>query len=120
MIATITKSFSFEAAHRLPGVPASHKCYRMHGHSYRVSLSLTGPVDPAVGWVMDFGVVADVFEPLRAELDHATLNDVPGLDNPTAEHIARWVWDRVKPTLPLLTTVAVEETPQNRCEYHGE
>ncbi|MDD4888594.1 MAG: 6-carboxytetrahydropterin synthase QueD [Phycisphaerae bacterium] len=120
MIATITKSFCFEAAHWLPQVPPEHKCRKMHGHSYRVSLALTGPVDPATGWVMDFGQVAAASDPLRAKLDHATLNDLPGLQNPTSENIARWIWDRVKPALPLLSAVIVEENPSNRCEYRGE
>lgn len=120
MIATITKSFTFDAAHWLPNVASEHKCRRMHGHNYRVSISVTGPVDERIGWVMDFAELSAAFEPLRARLDHATLNEVEGLENPTAEHIARWIWQRVRPALPLLSAVVVEENPTNRCEYRGQ
>ena len=120
MIATLSKSFRFEAAHRLPNAPPGHKCRQLHGHSYTVILQVTGPVDPATGWVIDFGQVWEVFEPIRARLDHCCLNDVPGLDNPTSEHIARWVWDQVKPLLPLLSAVTVQENPSNACEYRGQ
>jgi 6-pyruvoyltetrahydropterin/6-carboxytetrahydropterin synthase len=119
MIATIRKSFSFGAAHWLPNVPADHKCRRMHGHTYRITIEVTGPVDPATGWVMDFGRLTAAFEPLRAQLDHSTLNDLPGLANPTSENIARWVWDRLIGELPMLSAVLVEENPANCCEYRG-
>jgi len=118
--ATITKSFRFEAAHWLPNVPAEHKCRRMHGHSYRVAVAVRGPVDPTTGWVMDFAQLAAAFDPLRAQLDHSTLNDLPGLANPTSENIARWIWDHIQPGLPLLAAVTVEENTSNRCEYRGE
>lgn len=120
MIATVTKSFTFDAAHWLPNVPAGHKCRNMHGHNYRVCLSITGPVDENVGWVMDFAEISAAFEPLRTVLDHATLNEIDGLANPTAEHIARWIWLRIRPALPLLSAVVVEESPTNRCEYRGQ
>ena len=119
MTATITKSFMFESAHWLPHVPAEHKCRRLHGHCYRVELAVTGPVDPVTGWVMDFADLSAAFEPVRGALDHRTLNEIDGLDNPTSEQIAAWIWQRVKPALPLLSAVIVEENPANRCEYRG-
>ena len=115
----VTKDYLvFSAAHfiTLPG----NVCERLHGHNYRVSISVTGPVDERIGWVMDFAELSAAFEPLRARLDHATLNEVEGLENPTAEHIARWIWQRVRPALPLLSAVVVEENPTNRCEYRGQ
>ena len=120
MIVTIAKTFGFEAGHSLPRVPAEHKCRRPHGHSYRVTLELTGEVDPHTGWLIDFARVADIFEPIRAQLDHQHLNDVAGLANPTSENIAVWLWQRIKPALPLLSAVVVHETPENSCEYRGE
>jgi 6-pyruvoyltetrahydropterin/6-carboxytetrahydropterin synthase len=116
---TITQAFTFEAAHRLPHVPPTHKCYRMHGHSYRVELALTGPVDEHTGFVIDFFDVEAVFAPLLAQLDHHCLNDIEGLSNPTAEHIAKWIWDQTKTKLPLLSQVRVYETPLSWADYNG-
>lgn len=116
----ITQAFTFEAAHRLPNVPATHKCHRMHGHSYRVELQLEGPIDPATGFVIDFFDVEHAFGPLLQQLDHHTLNDIDGLENPTAEHISMWIWTRTKPLLPALSSVRVYETPACWAEYAGE
>ena len=115
----ITQAFTFEAAHRLPNVPPTHRCHRLHGHSYRVELRLEGPVDPATGFVVDFFDVEHAFAPLLGRLDHYCLNDIEGLGNPTAENIAVWIWDRVKPGLPLLAGVVVYETPNCWAEYSG-
>ena len=115
----ITQAFTFEAAHRLPNVPATHRCHRMHGHSYRVELRLEGPVDPDSGFVVDFFDVEAAFAPILARLDHYCLNEIEGLENPTAEHIATWIWERVRPALPLLAAVAVYETPNCWAEYDG-
>lgn len=115
----ITQAFTFEAAHRLPNVPATHRCHRMHGHSYRVELRLEGPVDPETGFVVDFFDVEAAFAPILARLDHYCLNEIEGLENPTAEHIAVWIWDRVRPALPPLAAVAVYETPNCWAEYDG-
>lgn len=116
----ITQAFRFEAAHRLPNVPETHRCHRMHGHSYRVELCLEGAVDPRTGFVADFFDVEAAFEPLRARLDHYCLNDVEGLDNPTAENIAIWIWQRARPALPQLAAVRVYETPDSWAEYVGD
>ena len=115
----ITKAFTFEAAHYLPNVPADHQCHRVHGHSYRVELTLEGPVDPKTGFVVDFFDVKTAFSPLLRQLDHFCLNDVGGLENPTAENIAVWIWQRVKPVLPLLAGVVVFETASCWVEYNG-
>jgi len=115
----ITQAFTFEAAHRLPNVPESHRCHRMHGHSYRVELTLSGAVDPATGWVVDFFDVEHAFAPVLARLDHYCLNEIEGLENPTAEHIAAWIWDRTKAALPALSSVKVYETPMSWAEYEG-
>ncbi len=104
---TLTKIFHFEAAHTLPNVPPDHQCARMHGHSYQVEVSASGPVGAESGWLMD-------------HLDHRYLNDIPGLENPTFEHLAGWLWQEIKPHLPHLSEIAIHETPTSRCIYRGE
>lgn len=115
----IVQAFTFEAAHFLPRVPETHRCHRLHGHSYRVELALEGPVDPETGFVTDFFDLEQAFGPVLAKLDHHCLNEIDGLENPTAEHIAVWIYDRVKPVLPLLAAVSVFETPMCWAEYRG-
>ena len=115
----IWKAFQIEAAHRLPNLPATHKCARLHGHSFRIELHVEGPLDPTLGWVMDFAEVKDAFQPLFDQLDHRYLNEVAGLENPTSEVLARWVWERMKPKLPLLAKVVVGETCTSGCEFAG-
>jgi 6-pyruvoyltetrahydropterin/6-carboxytetrahydropterin synthase len=116
----LIREYRFEAAHRLPNVPPGHKCARLHGHSFRVELSLEGAVDPRTGWFIDYGQVDEIFEPLRSRLDHFYLNEVEGLENPTSEELARWIWDRSRPLLPSLAAVIVHETCDARCIYRGE
>jgi 6-pyruvoyltetrahydropterin/6-carboxytetrahydropterin synthase len=113
------KTFQIEAAHRLPNVPAGHKCARLHGHSFRIEVHVRGPVDPELGWVMDFADIKRAFQPLFDALDHRCLNDVAGLENPTSEHLARWIWERLAPALPLLAQVVVLETCTAGCRYEG-
>jgi 6-pyruvoyltetrahydropterin/6-carboxytetrahydropterin synthase len=115
----ISQAFRFEAAHRLPNVPETHRCHRLHGHSYRVELVLSGPIDPRTGFVVDFFEVEAAFAPLLQALDHRCLNEVQGLENPTAEHIAIWIWQRVKAKLPQLAAVKVYETADCWAEYDG-
>lgn len=116
----IYKTFSFEAAHRLPTVPPGHKCAAVHGHSYRVTLWLDGPVAGESGWVQDFAEVKAAFSPLLRQLDHAMLNEVEGLEVPTVENIAKWVWVRLRPVLPLLCEVRIDETATSGCVYSGD
>ena len=116
----IFKEFGFESAHRLPNLPPEHKCARLHGHSYRVEIHVRGPLDPTFGWVMDFAEVKAAFRPLFEQLDHNYLNDIEGLENPTSEVLARWIWTRLRPRLPLLSRVVVRETCTSGCSYAGE
>jgi 6-pyruvoyltetrahydropterin/6-carboxytetrahydropterin synthase len=115
----IFKEVSFEAAHRLPNVPEGHKCRRLHGHSYRVVIHVRGEVDANVGWVLDFADVKDAFQPLHDQLDHQYLNDIEGLENPTSENLAIWIWERLKPNLTGLTKIVVRETCEVGCVYEG-
>ncbi|MFZ4519111.1 MAG: 6-carboxytetrahydropterin synthase QueD [Microthrixaceae bacterium] len=115
----IFKEFRIEAAHLLPNVPEGHKCRRLHGHSFVIGVHVAGEVGERSGWVMDFADMSAAFAPLFDELDHRYLNDVPGLENPTSEQLARWVWDRLAPQLPGLSRVVVHETCTSGCEYRG-
>ena len=116
----IFKEFSFEAAHHLPNVPPGHKCGRLHGHSFRVEIGVSGPMDQHSGWVTDFATIQTAFEPLLKELDHNYLNEVEGLENPTSENIAIWIWNRLAPTLDDLSSITVHETCKCSCRYRGE
>lgn len=115
----IFKEFTFEAAHRLPAVPDGHKCGRLHGHSYTATVHISGDVHPELGWVTDFAEIKVTMEPVLEQLDHNYLNDVAGLDNPTAENVARWIWERLAGALPL-AAVAVKETCTSGAIYRGE
>ena len=115
----LRRTFQFEAAHRLPHVPPGHKCARLHGHSFQVEVVVEGPVDPHLGWVMDYADIKAAFAPLYQRLDHHFLNEIPGLENPTSERIAEWIWSQLKPTLPLLAEVVVAETCTARCVFRG-
>jgi len=116
----IYKEFHFEAAHRLPNVPEGHKCARLHGHSFHVRVTVTGDAPEPSGWVMDFAALKDCFQSLHDTLDHHYLNDIPDLDNPTSENIARWIWQRLKPVLPTLSQVEIRETCTSGCIYRGD
>ena len=116
----IFKEFRIEAAHRLPSVPAGHKCARLHGHSFVIGVHVEGPVGAGSGWVMDFADIKQAFSPIHDRLDHRYLNDVPGLENPTSEVLARWIWRALVPTLPGLAEIQVRETCTSGCIYRGE
>ena len=114
------KDFSFEAAHRLPNVPSDHKCARLHGHSFQVRVSVDGPVGERTGWVMDFTEMKAAFRPVYDQLDHRYLNEIAGLENPTSENLARWIWRRLSHTLAGLSEIEVRETCTTGCIYRGE
>ena len=116
----IFKVFQVEAAHRLPNVPSDHQCYRLHGHSFIIEIHVSGPVGETTGWVMDFADLKASFDPLYRQLDHNYLNDIPGLENPTSENLAKWIWNKLKPRLDLLSKVVVKETCNSGCVYSGE
>ena len=116
----LTKSFAFDAAHHLPTFPPDHKCHGLHGHGFRVDVCVEGEVDDAKGYLIDYGEIKARFEPLRRQLDHACLNDIAGLEIPTAENLACWIWQRLKPDIPLLSAIIVHESPTSTCEYRGE
>ena len=116
----LVKEFSFEAAHLLPKVPEGHKCRRLHGHSYRVTVTVRGDIDDEMGWLIDYADIKEAFEPIRQRLDHYYLNEIEGLENPTSEILARWIWDRLVDELPMLDSIQVHETCESSCIYRGK
>jgi 6-pyruvoyltetrahydropterin/6-carboxytetrahydropterin synthase len=115
----LSKSFRFEAAHLLPTFPEGHKCRRLHGHSFRFDVIVEGEVDPALGYLIDYGDIKRVVDPIVKQLDHYYLNEIPGLENPTSEVLSQWLWKRIKPALPLLSRIIVYETCTSSCEHDG-
>lgn len=116
----IYKEFTFESAHLLPNVPKGHKCGRLHGHSFSIKVYVEGPVGDTSGWIMDFGDIKKAFKPIYDQLDHYYLNDIEGLENPTSENLARWIWQKLKPALPELSQLEICETCTSGCVYYGE
>lgn len=119
MHACITKSFAFEAAQTLPNLPGNHKCTKMHGHSFKIEISVEGEVDPLVGWLYDHSLISKAMHPLIELLDHSYLNDVEGLENPTIENMCAWFWKKLSLHLPGLCEIVLHETPSARCTYRG-
>ncbi len=115
----IFKVFQIEAAHRLPNVPPGHKCARLHGHSFRVEIHVSGEPQPNTGWLMDFADIKAAFAQIFDDIDHRCLNDVAGLENPTSEQLAIWIWRRLKPSLGALSKVVIHETCTSGCVYTG-
>jgi 6-pyruvoyltetrahydropterin/6-carboxytetrahydropterin synthase len=116
----IYKEFTIEAAHWLPNVPEGHKCRRLHGHSFHITIHVRGPLDPQLGWVMDFAEIKGAYKAIEDQIDHRCLNEVAGLENPTSENLARWLWNHLRPALPLLNKVVVQETCTSGCVYKGD
>ena len=115
----IYKEFSFDSAHFLPNVPDGHKCKEMHGHTYRLKVFIEGELDPVLGWIMDFKDLKDALMPVIDQLDHKLINNIKGLENPTAENITVWIWQQIKPSLPLLSRIELYETPTTGVIYKG-
>ncbi|MEN0058347.1 MAG: 6-carboxytetrahydropterin synthase QueD [Bdellovibrio sp.] len=113
----LKQHFQIESARFLPHLPADHPCSRMHGHSFKIILTLVGDLDPQMGWLMDFNEIQKRMQPLLQQLDHRVLNEVPGLSNPTSELLAQWLYDKALPLIPALKRVTVAETPFTECSY---
>jgi len=120
MTIILAKDFEFESAQSLPLFPAGHKCRQVHGHSFKLTVAVRGAVDESTGILYDHARISEAMRPIVALLDHAYLNDIPGLENPTIELMARWLWQRLAPQLPGLHELILHETPRARCIYRGE
>jgi 6-pyruvoyltetrahydropterin/6-carboxytetrahydropterin synthase len=115
----LSREYRFEAAHRLPKVPSSHRCARLHGHSYRIEVTVSGNAAAETGWYMDFYEMDHAVQPVIDALDHRFLNEIAGLENPTSERICHYIWQLLAPTLPGLSAITVWETTDARCTYRG-
>ena len=116
----IYKEFYLESAHWLPNVPEGHKCGHLHGHSFKVIVKVSGEPNDQMGWIIDFSDIKAAFKPIYDQLDHACLNHVEGLENPTSENLVIWIWNALKPKLPQLSEIEVCETCTSGCIYRGE
>ena len=116
---TLFKIFTFDSAHFLPHVPEGHKCKNVHGHTYRLTVHLEAPLEEHLCWVMDFADVKKVVKPIINQVDHKLLNDIEGLENPTCEILAQWLWEKIKPEIPILNKIELWETPASGCVYNG-
>lgn len=115
----IFKKFTFDSAHFLPFVPEGHKCKEVHGHTYHLTAYFSGELDHELGWVMDFADIKKVIKPIIDQIDHKLLNDIEGLENPTCEIIAQWLWIEIKAHLPMLVKIKLDETPTSGAIYEG-
>lgn len=115
----IFKEFTFDSAHSLPNVPDGHKCKAIHGHTYHLKVFIEGELDAHLGWVMDFAVVKKAIKPVIDKIDHKYMNEIEGLENPTCEMIAKWLWDQIKPEIPKMIRVELHETPTSGVVYEG-
>jgi len=116
----IFKKFTFDSAHFLPNVPEGHKCRNIHGHTYHLSVFIDDKLDPHLNWVMDFSAIYKAIDPIIKSIDHKLMNDIPGLENPTCEQIAIWLWDQIKPQIPQLIKIELNETPTSGVIYTGK
>ncbi|RNC81679.1 MAG: 6-carboxytetrahydropterin synthase QueD [Phycisphaera sp.] len=117
----IFRDFTFDAAHAIEGLPDGHKCKNMHGHTYRLTVYLTGGLDPKIGWILDFADLKKlVWAACLDHLDHKNLNEVEDMGSPTCENITLWIWNRLKPELPGLTRITVREGENSGCTYNGD
>jgi 6-pyruvoyltetrahydropterin/6-carboxytetrahydropterin synthase len=117
MIFELKQHFQIESARYLPNLPVTHPCGSMHGHSFKIVLTLRGALDPKLGWLIDYNEITDVMNPLLKQLDHKVLNKVPGLENPTTELLCKWIYDNAVPLLPAIKSVTVMETSSTECTY---
>ena len=107
----IFKTFYFDSAHFLPNVPEDHKCRQMHGHTYKLIIYISGSNDNHEGWIVDFAELKNRINPVIELVDHKVLNEIKGLENPTCENIAKWLWENIKKDFPSLSKLELHETP---------
>ncbi|MEM9398865.1 MAG: 6-carboxytetrahydropterin synthase QueD [Verrucomicrobiota bacterium] len=116
---TLTREFIFDAAQALTVFPEGHKCRQLHGHTFRVQISVTGEIDQKTGMLYDHAIIAQKVRPIIELIDHRYLNEIEGLENPTLENLSFWFWERLKNELPDLSEIVVYETPTAWCRFTG-
>jgi len=116
----VYKKFNIESARSIPNLPKTHPCHHIHGHSFKIIISVKGPVNKQNGFVTDFQDIDDAFSSFKKELDHSYLNDIEGLQNPTSENICIWIWDKIQSSLPNIYKIEIKETDSTGCIYKGK
>ena len=115
----VYKKFNIESARSLPNVPESHPCYQLHGHSFKIIISIIGQINKNTGFVIDFQEIENAFNPIKKILDHSFLNKIEGLSNPTSENICIWIWDKIESSIPNICEIEIKETDSTGCIYRG-
>ena len=116
----VYKKFNIESARSIPNLPKTHPCHHIHGHSFKIIISVKGPVNKQNGFVTDFQDIDDAFNSFKKELDHSYLNNIEGLQNPTSENICIWIWDKIQSSLPNIYKIEIKETDSTGCIYEGK
>ena len=116
----VYKKFNIESARSIPNLPKTHPCHHIHGHSFKIIISVKGPINKQNGFVTDFQDIDDAFSSFKKELDHSYLNDIEGLQNPTSENICIWIWDKIQSSLPNIYKIEIKETDSTGCIYKGK
>ena len=116
----VYKTFAIESARSLPKLPDEHPCSKVHGHSFKITLTVEGEIDQTTGFVMDFSDIDSAFRPIHEIIDHAYLNDIEGLSNPTSENICIWIWNKIESSIPNICEIKIKETDSTGCKYKGE
>jgi len=116
----VYKKFTIESARSLPNLPDSHPCKRLHGHSFKIIITVKGEINKKTGFIIDFNDIDTAFNPIKNKLDHVYLNDIEGLNNPSSENICKWIWKKLKNKLPGLSMIEIKETTSTGCKYKGE
>jgi 6-pyruvoyltetrahydropterin/6-carboxytetrahydropterin synthase len=116
----IYKKITFDSAHFLPHVPIRNKCKNVHGHTYTLTIFIEGAPPAHEGWVIDYGDLKKIITLVIDQVDHHLLNDLPGLENPTSEILAIWLWNKIRLLLPALKRIELSETATSGVIYEGE
>ena len=116
----VYKTFAIESARSLPKLPEEHPCHKVHGHSFKITLTVESEIDQTTGFVMDFSDIDSVFRPIHEIIDHAYLNDIKGLEDPSSENLCRWIWKQLSPSLKGLKQIEIRETESTGCIYKGK
>jgi 6-pyruvoyltetrahydropterin/6-carboxytetrahydropterin synthase len=115
----VYKTFSIEAARSLPNLAEGHPCKNVHGHSFKITITVSGEINEHTGFVMDFGDIDVAFKPIHEQIDHTYLNKIDGLENPSSENLCKWIWEQLHPSLPGLSQIEIKETDSTGCIYKG-
>ncbi len=116
----VYKTFSIEAARSLPNLPEGHPCKKIHGHSFKITITVEGQINEDIGFVIDFSEIDTAFSSVHKIIDHSYLNDIKGLENPSSENLCKWIWTKLIDSLDGLKKIEIKETDSTGCIYKGD